>query len=98
MVSCISRHNRISKVLLQAQSEGRDDGLDSALERHGSVMVSTSAWHAAGRRFESWTRHVSLLGVKSWLSTLEIVYLRVFFGGDTKNRRSLLSGVYVKGK
>ena len=44
------------------------------LERRGSVVVSTSAWHAAGRRFDSRTRHVSLLGVKSWLST-GIVYL-----------------------
>ena len=43
-------------------------------ERRGSIVVSTSAWHAAGRRFDSRTRHVSLLGVKTWLST-EIVYL-----------------------
>ena len=49
-----------------------------ALERRGSVVVSTSAWHAAGRWFDSRTRHVSLLGVITWLSTLEIVYLRVF--------------------
>ena len=47
-------------------------------ERRGSVVVSTSAWHAAGRWFDSQTRHVSLLGVKTWLSTLEIVYLCVF--------------------
>ena len=32
------------------------------LERRGSVVVSTSAWHAAGRWFDSRTRHVSLLG------------------------------------
>ena len=44
------------------------------LERRGSVVVSTSAWHAAGRWFDSRTRHVSLLGVKTWLST-GIVYL-----------------------
>ena len=31
-------------------------------ERRGSVVVSTSAWHAAGRWFDSRTRHVSLLG------------------------------------
>ena len=43
-------------------------------ERRASVVVSTSAWHAAGRRFDSRTRHVSLLGVKTWLST-GIVYL-----------------------
>ena len=36
------------------------------------IVVSTSAWHAAGRGFDSRTRHVSLLGVKTWLSTLEI--------------------------
>ena len=47
-------------------------------ERRGSVVVNTSAWHAAGRRFDSRTRRVSLLGVKTWLSTLEIVYLCVF--------------------
>ena len=31
--------------------------------RCGSVVVSTSAWHAADRRFDSQNRHVSLLGV-----------------------------------
>ena len=41
-------------------------------------MVSTSASQAAGQGFDSGTRHVSLLGVKTWLSTLEIVYLCVF--------------------
>ena len=50
----------------------------SILERCGSVVVSTSAWHAAGQGFDSRTRHVSLLGVKTWLSTLEIVYPCVF--------------------
>ena len=35
----------------------------TSLERRGSVVVSTSAWHAAGRWFDSRTRHVSLLGV-----------------------------------
>ena len=30
------------------------------VERRGSVMVSMSAWHAAGRGFDSRTRHVSL--------------------------------------
>ena len=44
------------------------------LERRGSVVVITSAWHAAGRWFDSRTRHVSLLGVKTWLSK-GIVYL-----------------------
>ena len=43
-------------------------------ERRGSVVVSTSAWHAAGWWFDSRARHVSLLGVKTWLST-GIVYL-----------------------
>ena len=38
-------------------------------ERSGSVVVSTSAWHAAGRWFDYRARHVSLLGVKTWLST-----------------------------
>ena len=31
-------------------------------ERGGSVVVSMFAWHAAGRWFDSRTRHVSLLG------------------------------------
>ena len=42
--------------------------------RRGNVVVSTSVWHAAGRWFDSRTRHVSLIGVKTWLST-GIVYL-----------------------
>ena len=50
----------------------------SDIKRRVSVVVSTFAWHAAGRWFNSRTRHVSLLGVKTWLSTLEIVYLCVF--------------------
>ena len=49
-------------------------GLYRYKERRGSVVVSTSAWHAAGRWFDSRTRHLSLLGVKTWLST-GIVYL-----------------------
>ena len=49
-------------------------GPDNVLWR-GSVVVSTSVWHAAGRRFDSRTRHASLFGVKTWLSTLEIVDL-----------------------
>ena len=47
-------------------------GPDNVLWRV-SVVVSTSVWHAAGRRFDSRTRHVSLLGVKTWLSTLDTV-------------------------
>ena len=50
------------------------DSNNTDLERRGSVVVSTSVWHAAGRWFDSRTRHVSLLGVKTWLST-GIVYL-----------------------
>ena len=44
------------------------------IERRGNVVVSTSVWHATGRWFDSRTRHVSLIGVKTWLST-GIVYL-----------------------
>ena len=40
------------------------------------------------------TRHVILLVVKTWLSTENV---SVSFGGDTKSRRSLLSGVYARG-
>ena len=47
-------------------------------ERHGSLMVSTSACHAGGRRFDSRTRRMALLSVKTWLSILETVYLCVF--------------------
>ena len=47
------------------------------IERPGRVVVSTSAWHAAGLGFDSRTKHVSVLCVKTWLSTLEIVYLGV---------------------
>ena len=53
------------------------------IERCGSVVVSTSAWHAAGRWFDSRTRHVSLLGVKTWLSTLQIVYLELCLSEET---------------
>ena len=44
----------------------------------GSVVVSMSAWHAAGRgSIPARTRNV-IFGVKTWLSTLETVYLCVF--------------------
>ena len=35
-------------------------GYVTFLERRGSVVVSTSVWHAAGQWFDSRTRHVSL--------------------------------------
>ena len=50
----------------------------SLIERLGSLMVSTTACHAGGRRFDSRTGNMTLLGVKTWLSTLEIVNLCVF--------------------
>ena len=68
----------------------------SVVERRGSVVVSTSAWHAAGQGFDSRTRHVSLLGVKSLALNIRD-FISVSFGGDTKSRRSLLSGVYARG-
>ena len=46
-------------------------------ERCRSVVVSTSACHAAGRG--SIPGPGALLGVKTWLSILEIVYLWVFW-------------------
>ena len=46
------------------------------LERRGSAVVSTSACHAGGPG--SRPGPGTLLGVKTWLSTLEIVYLCVF--------------------
>ena len=61
-------------------------------QMRGSVVVSTSARHAAGRGFGPGTRHVSLLG----LNIRDCVSLS--FGGDTKNRRSLLSGVYASSR
>ena len=45
-------------------------------ERRGSAVVSMSACHAGGRA--SLPGPGTLLGVKTWLSTLEIVYLCVF--------------------
>ena len=48
----------------------------SVLERRGSAVVSTSACHAGGPG--SRPGPGTLLGVKTWLSTLEIVYLCVF--------------------
>ena len=59
---------------MNPRNTGRTLDLLFVIERRGSVMVITSAWHAAGRWFDSRTRHVSLLGVKTWLST-GIVYL-----------------------
>ena len=53
-------------------------GIGVHISEHGSLMVSTSACHAGGRRFDSRTRHMTSLGVKTWLSTLEIVNLCVF--------------------
>ena len=44
--------------------------------RRGSAVVSTSACHAGGRG--SLLGPGTLLDVKTWLSTLEIVYLCVF--------------------
>ena len=63
----------------------------------GSAVVSTSACHAGGRG--SLPGSGTLLGVKTWLSTLEIQWLciSVSFGWDTKSRWSLLSGVYARG-
>ena len=47
------------------------NGLVPIPERCGSVVISTSACHAAGRG--SISGPGALLGVKTWLSTLEIV-------------------------
>ena len=46
-----------------------------ATGERGSVVVSMSAWHVGGS-IPALTRHV-ILGVKTWLSTLETVYLCV---------------------
>ena len=48
----------------------------NVLERRGSAVVSTSPCHAGGPG--SRPGPGTLLGVKTWLSTLEIVYLCVF--------------------
>ena len=53
----------------------RDVYLRNTRERHGSV-VGTSAYHTADHGSIPGPR--ALLGVKTWLSTLEIVYLCVF--------------------
>ena len=58
---------------------GKDRGPTQVLrgaERRGSAVVSTSACHAGGPG--SRPGPGTLLGVKTWLSTLEIVYLCVF--------------------
>ena len=52
---------------------------------------STCDGHAAGRG--SLLGPAALLGVKTWLSTLEIVSFEL----DTKSRWSILSGVYARG-
>ena len=63
----------------------------------GSVVFSTSAWHAAVPR-------VSILCLdkacyircKNLALTIRDC-ISLSFGGDTKSRRSLLSGAYVRG-
>ena len=47
-------------------------GVFSYFERRGSAVVSTSACHAGGPG--SRPGPGTLLGVKTWLSTLDIVY------------------------
>ena len=59
-------------VFCSMRSPGQK-GSGKPLERHGSVVVSTSACHAGSIPGPS-----AFLGVKTWLSTLEIVYLCVF--------------------
>ena len=58
------------------QCDGDDQVDVRHRERRGSAVVSTSACHAGGRG--SLPGPDTLLGVKTWLSTLEIVYLCVF--------------------
>ena len=47
-------------------------------ERRCSIMVITTACHARGWRFAPLTRNMTLLSVKTWLSTLDTVYRCVF--------------------
>ena len=54
-----------------------------------SVVVSTPAYHAAVRGSIPARTRRTILHVKTWLSTLETVCVSVFFGGDTKSRRSV---------
>ena len=63
--------------------------------RRGSVVVSASAWHADGPgsipgpgMFHYRCKNLAL-NIRDCLS--------LSFGGDTKNRRSLLSGIYARG-
>ena len=48
---------------------------DPNITLRGSLMVSTTACHAGGRKFAPQTGNMTLLGVKNWLSTLETKFL-----------------------
>ena len=65
----------IVSIMLQPTSGNLHDHPSPLSERCGSVVVSTSAWHAIVRgSIPARTRRV-ILGVKTWLSTLDTSYL-----------------------
>ena len=64
-------------------------------KRDAAASGSTSAWRAAGRGS---IPRPGTLGLKTWLSIGHYrLCISMSFGGDTKSRWSLLSGVYVRG-
>ena len=69
-ISSLTTNEEVKKKKNSIRSQTR--------ERRSSVVVSTPPWHAIIRgAIPARTRHV-ILGVKTWLSTLETVYLCVF--------------------
>ena len=73
-------------------------GFFNTVERRGNLMVSTSACHARGRWFDSRTRRMTLLGVKTWLAMYVRDCVSLCLSDETlKSRWSLLSGVYARG-
>ena len=73
---------------------------DTIRERRGSAVVSTSACHAGGPGSLPGPGTFRLLGLKSGLSTLEIVYRpHLCLSDETlKSCWSLLPCVYARGR
>ena len=64
----------------------------------GNLVVSTPAYQAAGRGFDPCSDQACYIRCKNLaLCIIDCVDIYVPFGGDTKIRRSFLSGVYTGG-
>ena len=85
---CDQRHVHIAATTTQTQAKDLKHKYQTwpwlgwqVLTRRGSAVVSTSACHAGGQG--SLPGPGTLLGVKTWLSTLEIVYRSLCLSDET---------------